>query len=74
MRNGPGVTVFIFILLLFLIAVAYYVGTSTDALALGASARQLIYAVSGRTSSGSFAGYPGGGNLPGPGTISAFNA
>jgi hypothetical protein len=67
MRNSssPGAVVFIFILLLFLIAVAYYVGTSTDALALAKGFQQVSYAVSGRTASGSFAGYPtGGGTAP----------
>lgn len=64
MKNSPGAVVFIFILLLFLIAVAYYVGTSTDALALAKGFQQVSYAVSGRTASGSFAGYATGGTAP----------
>jgi hypothetical protein len=64
-RGSPGAVVFIFILLFFLIAVAYYVGTTTDALALGKAGQQFAYAVTGRTSTGTFAGYPtGGGTAP----------
>jgi hypothetical protein len=65
MKSSPGAVVFIFILLLFLIAVAYYVGVSTDALALAKGFQQASYAVTGRNASGSFSGYPtGGGTAP----------
>ena len=49
---------YIFILSLVLIALAYYVGVQTDAPALAAAIQKIVYAVTGRNSSGSFAGYP----------------
>lgn len=49
-----------FILLLVLIMAAYYVGVVSDAKAIGGQALNLVYGVSGRTTSGTFAGYPGG--------------
>ena len=49
---------YIFILSLVLIALAYYVGVQTDAPALANAIQQIVYAVTGRNSSGSFAGYP----------------
>lgn len=56
--------VFAFVLLLFLIAVAYYVGTTQVGIAGAKAIQQTLYAVSGRTASGSFAGYPQGGGQP----------
>ena len=49
---------YIFILSLVLIGLAYYVGVQTDAPALANAIQQIVYAVTGRNSSGSFAGYP----------------
>lgn len=49
---------YIFALSLVLVMLAYYVGVKTDAGALGDALRSLIYAVTGRNSSGGFAGYP----------------
>lgn len=51
-------TVYIFVLLLFLIAVVYYVGTSSVGLSGAKAFQQVAYALTGRTNSGSFAGYP----------------
>lgn len=49
---------YIFVLSLVLIGLAYYVGVQTDAPALANAIQSIVYAVTGRTSSGSFAGYP----------------
>ncbi len=49
---------YVFVLSLVLVALAYYVGLKSDAQSLGAAFNQLIYALTGRSSSGSFAGYP----------------
>lgn len=54
----------LFILLIFLVAVAYYVGTTNVGLAGAKAFQQSVYAVTGRNSSGSFAGYPSGGSAP----------
>lgn len=54
----PKEAVYIFILLLFLIAVVYYVGFSSDALALAKAGQIGGYTVTGRNSSGVFQGYP----------------
>lgn len=51
-----------FVLALVLIAVVYYIGLSTDAPALASSMRTLVYAFTGRNSSGKFADYPSGGS------------
>lgn len=56
-----GTVVLAFILLLAVIAAAYYVGASTDTLALAKAVQQGAYALTGRTSAGQFASYPGGG-------------
>lgn len=49
---------YIFILSLVLVALAYYTGLQTDAGALKNAFTSIIYAVTGRNSSGNFAGYP----------------
>ena len=49
---------YIFILSLVLVGLAYYVGVQTDAPALADAFRSIIYSVTGRNSSGNFAGYP----------------
>lgn len=49
---------YVFILSLVLVGLAYYVGVQTDAPALGNALQSIIYAVTGRNSSGNFAGYP----------------
>ena len=51
---------YIFILSLVLVALAYYVGLKSDSKALGTAFTNLIYALTGRSSGGKFAGYPGG--------------
>lgn len=53
-----------FLLSLLLIAVVYFIGLSTDAGALAKALQQLIYSVTGRTSTGQFAAYPGGAKQP----------
>ncbi len=45
-----------------LIAVAYFTGAATDTNALAAGFTKLIYAATGRTSTGTFAAYPSGGS------------
>ena len=59
-----GTIALAFILLLVLILAAYYVGVTSDATAIGGQVLNLVYGVSGRTTSGAFAGYPGGGGTP----------
>lgn len=49
-----------FILMLAIIFAAYYAGVSTDAKTFGNAAQQLIFALTGRDSSGKFAAYPSG--------------
>jgi hypothetical protein len=49
---------YVFILSLVLVALAYYTGLQTDAGALKDAFVSILYAITGRTSSGSFAGYP----------------
>lgn len=49
---------YIFILSLVLVALAYYTGLQTDAAALKSAFVSILYAVTGRNSSGNFAGYP----------------
>ena len=55
---------YIFVLMLALILVAYYVGASTDFAAFAKGSQQLIYALTGRDSSGKFANYPSGATIP----------
>ncbi len=52
----------LFILMALLIAVAYFTGAATDTNALAAGFTKLIYAATGRTSTGTFAAYPSGGS------------
>lgn len=54
-----GTVAMAFVLLLVLILVAYYVGVQSDAQAVGTQLVNMSYALTGRTSQGSFAGYPG---------------
>ena len=49
---------YIFVLSLVLVGLAYFTGLQTDAGALKDAFTSIIYAVTGRTSNGSFAGYP----------------
>ena len=49
---------YIFVLSLVLIGLAYYVGLTSDVPSVANGLRSLIYSVTGRTSSGNFAGYP----------------
>ena len=49
---------YIFVLSLVLVGLAYFTGLQTDARALKDAFTSIIYAVTGRTSNGSFAGYP----------------
>jgi hypothetical protein len=49
----------IFLLSALLIAVAYFAGLSTDINVFSTNLTALIYAVTGRSSTGQFAAYPG---------------
>lgn len=49
---------YIFVLSLVLIGLAYYVGLTSDVPSIANGLRSLIYSVTGRNSSGNFAGYP----------------
>ena len=51
---------YIFFLAALLIIVAYFVGAATDVNSLAAGVTKLVYAITGRTSSGAFTGYPSG--------------
>jgi hypothetical protein len=51
---------FIFLLSALLIVTAYFVGAATETNSLANGATKLVYAVTGRTSAGAFAGYPQG--------------
>ena len=51
---------YIFLLSALLIVVAYFVGAATETNSLAAGVTKLVYAVTGRDSSGKFANYPGG--------------
>jgi hypothetical protein len=54
----------VFIIAIVLIILVYYIG-ATNVLQAGANAAvRLSYALTGRTSSGQFANYPGGGGAP----------
>lgn len=58
---GAQALKYFFLISALLVAVVYFTGSST-LLAAGAHAIQTIsYAATGRTSTGGFAGYPGGG-------------
>lgn len=50
---------YIFLLSALLIIVAYFAGLSTDINVFASNLIKLIYALTGRNSSGAFAGYPG---------------
>jgi len=52
-----GVFRYIFLLLLILILVVYFAGGQTLIIALGNTARGLIYALTNRTNTGQFIGY-----------------
>lgn len=49
--------------MILLLVLVYFIGFSTDARATALSIRDVSYAVTGRTPSGQFADYPGGGSL-----------
>lgn len=49
---------YIFFLSMVLIAVVYYVGVQTDTTAFTGAFQQIIYAATGRNTSGNFANYP----------------
>ena len=51
---------YIFFLMALLILVSYFVGAATETNSLASGATKLIYALTGRTSSGSPSGYPAG--------------
>lgn len=51
---------YIFLLSALLIVVAYFVGAATDTNALANGMTKLVYATTGRTSTGNFAAYPTG--------------
>lgn len=51
---------YIFLLSALLIVVAYFVGAATDTNSLANGIVKLVYAVTGRTPQGQFAGYPAG--------------
>jgi hypothetical protein len=51
---------YIFLLSALLIVVAYFVGASTDTNSLASGITKLVLAVTGRTSTGTFASYPSG--------------
>lgn len=53
---------YIFVLSLVLIALAYYVGLTSDLPVVANALQKVIFAVTGRTSKGKFASYPGGGS------------
>lgn len=52
---------YIFLLSALLIAVAYFAGTATDVNAFGSNITKLVFAVTGRDSSGNFGAYPNNG-------------
>lgn len=57
---------YIFLLSALLIIAAYFVGAATETNSLANGVTKLVYAVTGRTPSGTFAGYPtGGGTVQG---------
>ena len=51
---------YIFLLSALLIVVAYFVGAATETNSLAAGVTKLVYAVTGRDTSGKFAAYPSG--------------
>jgi hypothetical protein len=51
---------YIFLLSALLIIAAYFVGAATDINSLANGTSKLVLALTGRTSTGAFAGYPGG--------------
>ncbi len=53
-----------FIIMLVLVLVVYYIGTTSVGQVLFAGITQTIYALTGRTNQGTFAGYPGGATAP----------
>lgn len=60
MNDAGKLMMYSFVLLALLIFAAYYAGLSTDARAFGASATSVMYALTGRNSSGQFQSYPSG--------------
>lgn len=51
---------YIFLLSALLIVVAYFVGAATETNSLAAGVTKLVYAVTGRNTTGQFAAYPSG--------------
>jgi hypothetical protein len=49
-----------FLLFALLIVVSYFIGAATDTNTLASSVTKVVFAVTGRTSSGKYAGYPAG--------------
>lgn len=52
---------YMFFLMALLIIVAYFVGAATETNSLASGATKLIYALTGRSSTGQFSAYPSGG-------------
>jgi hypothetical protein len=57
---GDSTIRYIFFLMALLILTAYFVGAATETNSLASGATKLVYALTGRSSTGQFASYPSG--------------